>query len=739
MTTANSEKRDGSGKLIGHPLDRIDGRLKVTGKAQYAAEWNIPGLVHGVIIQSTITRGTITRFASNRAEELPGVLAVYSHLNKPAELSKMLTAKFERLSLLQDSEVHYAGQIIGLVVADTLETAKYAASLLEIDYETSDFSTDLNSRLSQAFKPVNSGDEERGKFKKAFETAEVKLDVTYCTQTQTHNPIEPFGVIAQWDGDNLTIYDSTQALIDTQRTMAEVLSLSPNAVRVISPFVGGGFGAKLSVWSHLPLAALAARKLGKPVKISLVRSQMYGAFGCRPATVQTVKIGAGKDGKLKALEHQGINETAEFVDFIECVADGALQSYYCENVKIGHQVVRLNIGEPTWMRAPGHATGSIALECAMDELAHQLAIDPIELRLRNFAEMDPQSGLPWSSNNLRECYRRGAELFGWSRRNGAPGTIKEDRLLIGCGMATALHPMEHTPASVRVKLTSDGFAVVQTASQDIGTGTYTIMTQIAADALSLPAERIKLQLGDSSFPKAAASGGSSTAGSVGSAVKQACTAVLEELISVAVSDKKSPLCALKRADIQIDNGRLAATDDSNKSEDFFAVVSRTASKEIESTVTRKPGPELQKFSVCAFGAHFAEVAVDPDLGQIRVRKFYGAYDIGRVLNHKTARSQIIGGIVFGMGLALMEHTWIDQNLGRIINADIAEYHVPVHPDIGDLHVEFIPTDDPYANAVGAKGAGELGITGAAAAIANAVFNATGKRIRNFPITLDYFM
>jgi len=724
--------------VVGKPLDRVDGLAKVTGTARYAAEYAIENVAYGVVIESSIPRGKIKQVDSSAAEKLPGVIAIFSYANKPMVVPDSGAKDAEHLFLLQDNTVRYSGQIIGLIVADSLEAAKHAASLVVVAYDKKPFDTNFSTSLSRKQVPKSDKDYQRGNVSTALSKAAVKLINTYTTPMETHNPMEPFATIAEWKGDSLTLYDSTQAVFGTRSTVAKILGMPPDKVRVVSHFVGGGFGCKLSVWPHVVLAAMSARKLGRPVKVVLDRHQMYGPVGFRPATTQEVSLGADKDGKLLAIRHDAISETCGFYEFLEKAADPSKMAYACPNVQTSHRMVELDIGQPTWMRAPGHATGSFALECALDELAHALKIDPIELRMRNYADTDPESGLPWSSNSLRQCYEVGADRFGWHKRNPKTGSMRDGRLLVGMGTATALHSVWRNPASARVQMFDDGTALVQSGSQDIGTGTYTIMTQIAAQTLCLPVNRLLFELGDSNLPIAPMSGGSTTSGSVGNAVAQTCTAAISKLINIAVADKQSPLFGAKVSDVEAVDGvlRIQGAGGEKSFDKYGDIISRTGAKAVETKLDAKVGYEESKYSMCAFGAQFAEVKIDPEIGMMHVSKVVGAYGAGQILNAKTARSQILGGITFGIGMALTEHTVIDHNLGRIVNSDFAEYHIPVHADIGDIDVTFVKEEDLHVNVMGSKGIGELGITGIAAAIANAVYHATGKRVRDLPITLD---
>jgi xanthine dehydrogenase YagR molybdenum-binding subunit len=732
-----SRDRDNTA-VIGKPLDRIDGIAKVTGKATYAAEYQFQNLAYGVVIQSSIPNGQIKSFDSSAAEQIPGVVAVYSYANQPMTLPTAGKKEAKNLFLLQDAVVHFSGQIIGLVVADSLETAKHAASLVKVSYDLKPFNTDFPGSLSKKIAPKSDTDYQRGDVVAGLAKSAVKLELTYTTPMENHNPMEPFATIAEWQDGGLTLYDSTQAVFPTRDKVAKVLGLAPDKVRVVSHYVGGGFGSKLSVWPHLVLSAMAANKLRRPVKIVLDRHQMYGPVGFRPATTQKITLGAAKDGSLVAISHDSISETSRFTEFLERTADASRMVYACPNVQTSHRVVELDIGQPTWMRAPGHATGSFALESAIDELAYELNIDPIELRLKNYAESDPESGLPWSSKSLKECYKLGAQRFGWQKRNPKPGSMRDGRLLVGFGTATALHTVWRNSAAARIQLTSDGKALVQSGSQEIGTGTYTIMTQIAAERLTLPVDHVRFELGDSMLPRAPLSGGSTTSVSVGNAVAQAADAAIKKLIAIAVADSKSSLYQAAPGEIEAWNGqlRLKSKSGGTRSEKFSDIISRTPDKSVEVTVETKLDDAEKKFSMCSFGSQFVEVKVDPDIGMVHVSRVVGTYGAGTILNAKTARSQMLGGITFGIGMALTEHTVIDHNLGRIINADFAEYHLPVHADLGEIEVSFVEEEDLHINDLGAKGIGELGITGVAAAIANAVYHATGKRVRDLPITLD---
>jgi xanthine dehydrogenase YagR molybdenum-binding subunit len=753
--------------VIGKALDRVDGPLKVRGRAPYTGDVPVKGLTHAVVIQSTIASGTISKIDASAAEALPGVLAVYSHANPAFVIPKPKggQGKQEKKPLLQDNKVYFYGQIIAVVVAESFEQAQHAASLVQVSYKNAGSETRLDVRSKALVTPAGHDDGGRGDVAGALARAPHKIKATYITPTESHNPMEPFATTAVWEGDALTIYDSTQAISNTQKTLAGVFDIAPAKVRVIAHCVGGGFGCKLSSWSHVTIAAMAAHKLQRPVKLVLGRSQMYGPVGFRPRTVQTVTLGAKQDGTLTAIRHETVSESSKFVEFVESSSSVSLNAYACKNVATSQRIAPLDIGKPTWMRAPGHSPGSFALESAMDELACELNVDPIQLRLANFADSDQESGLPWSSNALKECYRLGAERFGWDKRRPAPGTravlksgtkslLKSgtksgitsagetdgragDGLLYGVGMATAVHSVWRNKAQASVRLLPDGTALVQSGTQEIGTGTYTVMSQIAAENLCMDLAKIKFELGDSDLPQAPLSGGSTTAGSVGSAVARASVLALDKLIKTAISDKQSPLFGAEAAKITAAGGMLRLQGATPAIEDSYgAIVSRTREKFIDAKLENVPGDEEKHYAMSTFGAQFAEVAVDPDLGLIHVKRFVGAYSGGRILNAKTAHSQMVGGIIFGIGMCLMEQTIMDHNAGGYVNNNLAEYYVPVNADIPEIDAFFVEENDPHVNLLGVKGIGELGITGVAAAIANAVYNATGKRVRELPITLD---
>jgi xanthine dehydrogenase YagR molybdenum-binding subunit len=703
---------------IGQPISRVDGRQKVTGRATYAAEFGIPGAAHGAIVRSTVENGRIASIDSAAAEKAPGVVSVLTHRNAPRLAYRPHKAFVdpnigERLHVLQEDSVSHQGQPIALVIADTVEQAQHAAMLVRVTYVPENGATDIASatpvlptRLKTDQGEGRPPETRRGDPEGALASAEVKVDHTYVIPREHHNPIEMHATIAAWDGDRLTLWDKTQWVHNTADEIAAVFGIPAQNVRVISPFVGGAFGSGLRTWPHVTLAALGARVVGRPVKLMLSRRDMYYGVGYRPHTVQRVALGASRQGRLTAVVHDGYQETSTYEEFSEALVNASRFLHSCPNVYTRQRIARLNVNTPTYMRAPGESSGVFALESAMDELAVALNIDPVELRLRNEPERDEFKNLPFSSRSTRECYRAAADRFGWSRRNPTPRSMRDGRLLLGWGMAAATYPMNYAPATAMARLFPDGTAEVTSAASDMGPGTWTSMTQVAADTLGLPIERVKFILGDTRLPRAPVHGGSLTMASVGSAVQAACSKAREDALAHGGgNDLMQAMRHLGRA--------------------------------VEASGDVKPGDEGQRFSMHAFGAVFVEVAVDPDLGDTRVRRIVGAYGAGRIINPKMARSQCIGGMIGGIGMALMEHSVVDARNGRLTNANLAEYAVPVHADAPPvMDVVFVEEHDTEVNPLGVKGVGEIAMVGVAPAIANAIFHATGRRVRALPITPD---
>jgi xanthine dehydrogenase YagR molybdenum-binding subunit len=623
-----------------------------------------------------------------------------------------------------------------------LERAHEAAGLVDARVAPAPLTIEWSADGPNLYKPEKLGphgdaDTSRGNARQALAGARTRIEQTYTTPFENHNPMEMHATVSVWQGhDHLTVYDSTQGIFGVRKKLATVFDLPIENVRVISHFVGGGFGCKGSPWSHVVLSAMAAQLARRPVKLMLTRQQMFSLVGHRPATLQRVTLAADAQGKLVAIRHVVTTPTSRFDEFIEPCSAQTRLLYACDNVDTTQRVVRLDIPTPTFMRAPGEATGTFALESAMDELAYALSIDPLALRTKNYALVDPQDAKPWSSKSLDACYQRGAERFGWARRPPQPRATREGHQLVGWGMATATYPAHQNPASAVARMRPNGSALVQAGSQDIGTGTYTIMAQLAADALGLPLERVRFELGDTAFPETPVSGGSATASSTGSAVKRAGVELSARLRDMALADPRSPLHGAPKEAIELESGELFVRSDPKRRDSYASIVARSGLPEVAVRAETKEKEGREAFSHHGFGAHFVEVRVDEELGQVRVARWVGAFAVGRILNAKTARSQLLGGIVWGMGMALHEHTVRDNRSGRVVTRDLADYHVPVHADVPNLDVIMIDEADPHVNEIGVKGIGEIGITGAAAAIANAVYHATGRRVRDLPITLD---
>jgi len=732
---------------IGQATSRVDGRAKVTGAAKYAAEVHAPGLVYGYVVSSEIARGRIARIDTAEALRVPGVLQVFTHDNAPRLASSTeryrddVAPPGEPFRPLHDARIQFSGQPVGLVVADTFELARFAAALVRVEYEHQPHATSLEEWRHTASKPkpregVTPPPRVRGSADEMLAAAAVKVAAEYLLPIEHHNPIEPFATtVIRDDAGKLTVYDKTQGVQNVRNYLCGVFDVSEDEIRVVSPFVGGAFGSGLRPQYQVFLAVLASRELKRSVRVSLTRQQMF-TFGHRPATWQRVQLGAASDGTLEAIVHEAVSETSRFEDYTETVTDWSGLLYRCDNVRLDHRVVRLDLHTPIDMRAPGAVWGVYALECAMDELASRLEIDPVELRLKNHADRDQIEDRPFSSKQLRACYQQGADRFGWSRRSPTPRSMRDGRTLIGWGLPTGVWEAQQESAAAKAVLTADGRLTVSSATSDIGTGTYTIMTQIAAERLGLPLEQVTFILGDSSLPEAPVEGGSYTASSVGSAVQAACDKVARKALGLARKIDRSPLAAVEFADVIFADGEIRCRSDASRSVRLVDALRRTKSGVIEQEASAEPRAKQERYSRYAHSAVFAEVRVDEDFGAIRVARVVTAVAAGRILNPKTARSQVMGAIVGGIGAALEEESVLDHRVGRFVNHNLAEYHVPVNADVRDIDVIFIDEEDELVNPLGAKGLGEIGIVGVAAAIANAVYHATGKRIGDLPITLD---
>ncbi|MDL4775476.1 xanthine dehydrogenase family protein molybdopterin-binding subunit [Actinomadura xylanilytica] len=675
------------------PLERIEGREKVTGRARYAVEYPVEGVAYAAAVQATVGRGEIVAVGTAAALALPGVLAVLSCENAP----EVNAVDDGELALFQSRRVSYRGQFVAAVVAETLETAREAARLVRVDYVSEPPDVRLHPGHPGIYKPdrvnpVFPADTERGDPEGAFAASAVRVDATYTTPAEHNNPMEPHATLAVWDGDGgLTLYDSNQGPSLVRDTAAEIFGLGPDRVRIVSPHVGGGFGSKGTPRPNLVLAAMAARAAGRPVKFAQTRQQMYSATGYRTPTIQRVRLGADADGRLTAIVHEALEQSSTVREFAEQTTTPTRVMYQAPHRRTAHRLARLDVPTPSWMRAPGETPGMFALESAMDELAVAAGIDPIELRIRNEPDAAPESGLAFSSRNLVTCLRQGADRFGWAGRDPAPAARREGRKLIGMGVASATYPAYRLPNRATARAEVDGTFTVRIAAVDIGTGARTALTLIAAEALKAEPERVTVELGDSDLPRASVAGGSGGTAGWGTAVVRACEALL-------------PMLEEDRRPVE-------------------ASADTTAEIEAQEELARH-----------AFGAQFAEVEVDVDTGEIRVPRMLGVFAVGRVINAVTARSQFIGGMTMGLGMALMEESVMDEEFGDYLTRDLAQYHLPACADVRDIDAFWVDEHDPHLNPMGSKGIGEIGIVGAAAAVANAVHHATGLRIRDLPIT-----
>ena len=735
---------------VGEPRDRVDGRAKVTGRATYAAEAPVRNAVHAVLVPSTIACGEITAIDATAAERSHGVLAVLTPKNMPKLADAKINVHAENRLPLSDLKIHYAGQHVAVVVADTLERARHAATLIKFTYAPKTPVLDLDDRAAKMEWPKQTNGVglqfKKGDVDAALaEPGVVVMQRIYSTPIETHNPIEMSATVAYWEGDKLTVWDATQAVVNRQKALAAVFDLKPENVRVICPFVGGAFGCKGDQWPHTVLAAAAAKVVGRPVKLMLTRAQMFTSCGHRPVTEQTLTLGAEKNGRLVAIRHESKIEDSDVGKHIEpCGATSSGVVYATPNLAYTHRLSRVNIASATFMRAPGENPGMFALESAMDELAVELKMDPLEVRLANYTEKAPHNDLPFSTINLRECYRLGAEKFGWAQRNPAVGAMRApDGARVGWGMATATYPAHRFPNQARIRLTMDRGGGVRAigacATQDLGTGAYTVFTQMTAMLVDLPFERVKFELGDTNLPPGAVSGGSASTGGVGQALSEAAEKLAGALLKIAQETGASPLAGLKPAEVGFKAGRLIALSDAARGVELADLVKGRPFVEGLSDASLLGADrfplKLLTHTFQSFGAHFVEVTVGERVPVVRVTRVVSVMDIGRVINPKTARSQVEGSVIMGIGQALFEETHYDPNTGRPVNDNLADYVVCVNPDIHSIETHFVGGPDLLFNAIGCRGVGEIGITGIAAAITSAVYHATGLRVRDLPITI----
>ena len=730
---------------VGQPISRIDGRLKVTGGARYTADIPVEAIVHGAIVYSTIANGRTVSIDTAAAENAPGVLDVLTHKNMPRMNQQSwshLRPQGQTYLPLQDDRIHYAGQPLALVIAATLDQANYAGTLIKVAYEARPpVVFDLRTAKEDAVEPPQRMwplSSSVGDADKAIAGAAVKIQQTYTMSDRHHNPMEPHVTLAVWDGTgSLTLYDSTQMVVGTRKLVSLVLGIPEEKINVVCEFLGGGFGGKSWSWPHTLLAALAAKVVNRPVRLQLSRAQMYSMVGHQAGTVQTIALGADGDGTLSGIRHDSINPTSMFDDYVEYAAMASRHLWRASGgIATSHQVVHVNRNSPVVLRAPMEAQGHFALECAMDELAYATGVDPVALRLRNDTDIDPYSGRPFSTRALRECLTKGAARFGWDRRSPEPRSMRDGRYLIGQGMAAAIYTHWRWPGKARVTINGGGSVLVEAAAHDIGTGTYTVMAQVAADVLGLAPDKVTVRLGDTRLPESHPAIGSATVSNATAAVMLAARAAREKAIALTLTGRDAPFAGAAPADVIVADGRLALVK-TNSNVTYAELLARNGLSSLVGEGDYAPVEEANgPKAIFSFSAVFAEVRVDAELGLVRLNRFVGAYDAGRIINPKTARSQAIGGIIWGVGQALLEQSETDPASGQFINRNYSGYLVPTNADIPELDVLFVGGFDEEASPLGTKGLGELTAVSVAPAIANAVYHATGKRIRDLPVTVE---
>jgi len=734
---------------VGRPTSRVDGPLKVTGKAKYAAEYPVSGLLHGYIVGSTIAAGRITALHLDQARSIPGVVAIFTHENrgKAAWLDRSwqdeVAPPGHPFRPLNSDRILFDGQPIALVVADSYEAARDAGSLISATYEVSEHCTELERKRLEAYVPpkkrsgIPPPPDPRGHAEKAFAEAPIKISRDYRVNAEHHNPMEMFGTTCVFEGaGKLTIYDKTQGSQNAQGYVTSVFGLKSKNVQVINHFVGGAFGSGLRPQHQLFFGVMASLELKRSVRVTLTRAQMFH-IGYRPDTFHAISLAADKQGRLQSIMHDVVASTSHYEDYQEAVVNWSGMMYHCDNVRLSYRLAKLDTATPCDMRAPGAAIGVTALECALDELSYKVGVDPLEIRRLNFASKDENTDKQFTSKALDACYRQGAAAFGWEKREAAPRSMRDGHELIGWGISTGMWDAFLQKAEASARLSADGKLEVSSAASDIGTGTWTILTQIAADAFGLPLDDVSTRIGESTLPTSPVEGGSWTAASNGSAVQAACDAVKKTLFRYAKKMANSPLADAKMENVEVSGGRIFRTDDPGGGLTIAEVMDAADLSEIEEK--GKAGPDLLQMMTYISYTHsavFAEVRVDEELGVVRVTRIVCAAAAGRILNPKTARSQILGGVVMGIGMALHEEAMTDHRLGKIMNHNLAEYHIPAHADIEDIEVIFVDERDERVSPLGVKGLGEIGIVGTAAAVSNAIFHATGKRVRDFPITID---
>ena len=732
------------GSNIGQPLTRRDGLLKVTGAARYAADNHPPGLLYAVMAGSRIARGRVAALDVAAARAHPGVVEVMVPENTPplaADPDGKSNPFMFRLDVLQNDRVRYANQPIAVVIAETLEAATEGAALLAPRYEAEParIGFEAGQHLVPATVGVGNPSASRhGDVEAGLRDASHRIEATYETAAQYHNAMEPHAIVAAWDGDTVSIDTPSQGLAMAKARVASLFGIPPENIHIRSPFLGGGFGSKGFLAGPQILGIMAARMVGRPVKLVLRREQMFGPVGHRAPTRQTLRLGAGPEGALTALDHSTLTTSSTYDDFFEPASSVSHTLYAAPALSTSHEGVRVDTGTPLFMRAPGEAPGSIALESAIDEMAFACGADPLAFRLRNYAEVEPASGKPFSSKALRECYAQGAARFGWAGRPLAPrGMRDEDGLLVGWGMGTATFPALMFQAQARAVIRADGSGVMETGAHDMGQGAWTALAQIAADSLGLGIDAVEFRAGSSDLPDAGIAGGSAHTATAGTALHDAGGNAIAKLADLATGDERSPLYGAGNAGVVARDGRLHRRDDESRSEAYADILARAGLDQVEAVGKGAADPAAQEsYALHAHGAVFAEVKVDPDLGQVRATRLVGAFAAGRIINPRLVRSQLTGGMIWGVSFALHERAVLDGRSGRPMNANLGEYHVPVNADVPSLEAIMVEEHDPHVNALGIKGVGEIGITGSAGAVANAVWHATGVRVREFPIRLE---
>jgi xanthine dehydrogenase YagR molybdenum-binding subunit len=731
-------------------LDRVDGVQKVTGAAKYSAEYSFPGLVYGVLASSTITKGSITAMDTKDAENAPGVLAVITHLNCPEVPGYKKTPEQANVpnirkgyNVFADNIIHFNGQPIAVVIADTYERAVYAASLVKATYKEEKYNTDLDAAIKtgkalegNGYKDYVRGDAD------AWQKADVKIEATYSMPIEVHNPMEIHGLTVVWEGENkVTVYEKTQAIKFTQQTIMRTFGLKEENVRLITQFIGGAFGSAFNTWPHSMAALIGGRKVGKPLKLMLTRNQMFTHVGYRPQAIQKIGMGASADGKLTGITHEAIAMTASYQEFTEGIVNSSKSLYACPNVNTRYKVYPLDLGQPTWMRGPGETTGAYALESAMDEMANALHLDPIEFRLRNYAETDLEDKKPYSSKFLKEAYQLGMEKIKWKDRNPEPRSVKEGDWWIGYGTGSGIFSAWRGDAKVAAKLLPDGTLILQSGVTDMGPGTATTMTKLASETLGFSPRNIKFEMGDSNLPPGPMQGGSGTTSTLGAAVYNVCMSIKKKLAELLKDNSifhTETVHTVKPEDLLFEDGYMMLASDHSKKISYADVLQGAGIKQLE-ILESSPANPMSNYSAFSYAVHFVKVMVHAATGVVKVVRVVSAVDAGKIVNEKTAESQIIGAVVGGIGMTLMEEGVIDHRYGRWVNNNFGDYHVPVNADVPHIEVAFVNKPDPVLNPQGSKGIGEVGMVGFAAAVANAVYNATGKRIRELPITADKLM